>query len=355
MTELVIVSKPRGRVVRWIGGGVYRDYLSPISATFSTLTPLNITASNPGNQQIYYLGPGAIAQSFKTPNISPLYFYRVEVYLRKSGSPTGTANIRLTQGSTVLAQWTLDVSTISTSYAYYDFTASPLISLSPNTTYWIVVEYTGGNVNNNIWWQFENATDVYPDGVRKYRTGGDAGDPSTWDNASGYDAVMRVYYATEATLSFDFIYNGGYSFQKRLVETRSLTNCAVQKIYVNGVDKGSAALTQTTDIPQADNYTLKWIIYPTTTAAGSLSVSIQRQIYYYGTTLSINDLQATEAYVQQIKFGSSGGLIRFDKDPYCELPGSANEVITFSGDVYVPFRYLELVIGTAEILLIAVE
>jgi hypothetical protein len=244
---------------------------------------------------------------------------------------------------------------LTTSYAYYGFTASSPISLSPSTTYWIVVEYAGGNSSNYIQWQFENATDVYPDGVRKYNTNGDSGDPSTWTNTGGYDAVMRVYYATEATFSFDFIYNGGYSFKKCLAETRSLTNCGVWKIYVNGVDKGSAALTQTTDIPQADNYTLKWIIYPTTTSAGSFSASIQRKIYYYGTSLSINDLQATEAYVQQIKFGSSGGLIRFDKDPYCELPGSANEVITFSGDVYVPFRYLELVTGTAEILLIAVE
>ena len=30
MTELLIVSKPRGRIFKWIGGGIYKEYLNPI-------------------------------------------------------------------------------------------------------------------------------------------------------------------------------------------------------------------------------------------------------------------------------------------------------------------------------------
>ena len=33
MTELLIVSKPRGRIHRWIGGGVYKEYQSPVNGS----------------------------------------------------------------------------------------------------------------------------------------------------------------------------------------------------------------------------------------------------------------------------------------------------------------------------------
>ena len=349
MTELVIVSKPRGRVVRWIGGGVYKDYLSSVSTGSQSVTPpINISGATATEWLMYSTNVVTLAQSFKTLS-NWLYIKKVSIPLAKVGSPTGTLTVELSTAynasGTVLG--TLDVSTLGTSYTTINFEPSSPVAVNPSTTYWIRIKYNGGNSSNYV--KVQESTDVYADGAskRQYSSG-------SWYDNSG-DLIMTIYGVVKFSLSFDFIYTGGYSFQKRLAETRSLSNCAVYKVFVNGVDKGSGPLGQDTDIPQADNYTLEWLVYPTTTSQGTFSSSIQRKIYYYGASLSINDLQATEAYVQQIKFGSSGGLIRFDKDPYCELPGSANEVITFSGDVYVPFRYLELVTGTAEILLIAVE
>jgi hypothetical protein len=31
MTELVVVSRPRMRYLKWIGGGIYKTYLAPIN------------------------------------------------------------------------------------------------------------------------------------------------------------------------------------------------------------------------------------------------------------------------------------------------------------------------------------
>ena len=85
-----------------------------------------------------------------------------------------------------------------------------------------------------------------------------------------------------------------------------------------------------------------------------LEVSVQRWIYYNKKAISLNDLDFSEAYLQEVEFGSDGGVLRIDDDPDGELTGSANEKIILTG-VVIPFRKLEWISGSGEVLILGVE
>ena len=130
-----------------------------------------------------------------------------------------------------------------------------------------------------------------------------------------------------------------------------MTTCdTILKIYVNDQDYGTS-LTKDESIPEADNYTVKIKYYP---GSNGISYSIQRYLYYNKTVITLEDLDVSEAYLQEIGYGADGGVLRVDDSPDSDLVGSANENLQFT-DILVPFRKLEWISGGGEVLILGVE
>ena len=157
---------------------------------------------------------------------------------------------------------------------------------------------------------------------------------------------VDVYFELEIQINFDFIYSG--TGIRRLEAT--ITCETVLKIYVNDQDMG-ASLTKDESIPDADNYTVKIQYYPD---SNGISYSIQRYLYYNKTVITLEDLEISDAYLQEIEFGENGGVLRVDDSPDSDLVGGANETIQFT-DILVPFRKLEWISGGGEVLILGVE
>ena len=68
----------------------------------------------------------------------------------------------------------------------------------------------------------------------------------------------------------------------------------------------------------------------------------------------MDDLDVSEAYLQEIEFGPDGGVLRVDDSPDSDLAGSANEALQFA-DILVPLRKLEWISGGGEVLILGVE
>ncbi|MCD6341609.1 MAG: hypothetical protein J7L83_01985, partial [Thaumarchaeota archaeon] len=211
----------------------------------------------------------------------------------------------------------------------YDFAPSSTIQLDPNTTYRVKVWHDGTyDYSNYI------AGKYYTD------TGRDK-----------IDLYLKFFIqGAELQLSLDFLYSG--TAVKRLQESLSKTNVTIADVRVNGVSVGTS-LEKEDEIPQADNYTVTYV-YDVDASNYSLSASIQRYLHYNKTSITLDDLDMSEAYVQEIGFGEDGGILRIDDSPDSDLLGSANETIHFA-DVLVPFRKLEWVSGGGEVLILGVE
>ena len=344
MTELLIVSKPRGRIFKWIYGQ-YKEYLSPISFDKGSFTnPLTVNATGTdlltgGKNYAKYKR----AQRFKTPNIFPdgnkITLVKVVIRLKQlNGLLTGSIAIQLwsddngSPGTKLADLGTLNAEDLTTSYQ--DFEISCSVELDPNTHYWIYVDCSDAWDDRIDW---DGSSDVYTDGY-------------TWNNDTGNetdkDAYLEVHYQSpKFTINLDFIYSG--AAEKRLEITFSGSQ-TVDDITVNGQSVGTDLLKDDS-IPQADNYSIVL-----TVSAGDVSGSIQRWLYFNKTSITLDDLAVSEAYIQEIDYGSDGGVLRIDDDPAGDLVGSADEKIQFT-DILVPFRKLEWISGGGEVLILGVE
>ena len=126
----------------------------------------------------------------------------------------------------------------------------------------------------------------------------------------------------------------------------------ITDIEVNGQSVGTS-LTKEEEIPQADNYTITFKC-DVNAKSYSLSGSIQRYLYYNKQVLTLDDLGASEAYLLEINFGSSGGILRIDDSPDSDLMGAENETLQFT-DILIPFRKLEWLSGGGKVLILGVE
>jgi len=346
MTELLIVSKPRGRIHRWIGGGVYKEYQSPVtgsddltdiimSGTFST------TANKYMAQQFYV----------KPINCSSVKLRKVVIKLYRTSDADGTLYVELwddndgVPGSKIADIGSMNVADITTDSAGadYEFTPSSSISLDSETYYWIVLYYPNyyySTTNPKYVYSFKADSDIYSDGKSA-----ESDDGSSWTTDVN-DLKVDVYFELEIQAVFDFIYSG--TGVKRLEAT--ITCNTVLKIYVNNQDVGTS-LTKDESIPDADNYTVKIQYYPD---SNGISYSIQRYLYYNKTVITLEDLDVSEAYLQEIEYGADGGVLRVDDSPDSDLVGSADETLQFT-DILVPFRKLEWISGGGEVLILGVE
>ncbi|RLG09928.1 MAG: hypothetical protein DRN68_00310 [Thaumarchaeota archaeon] len=213
------------------------------------------------------------------------------------------------------------------------------IELDPNTYYWIYCPEPS-NTSVSSFLRLECSTSsVYADGY-------------VWTSDNGqysdYDLHMKLIFGGHHEISFDFIYAG--AAEKRL-EMTFTSSTGLSKIMVNDQDTGTD-LTKEESIPQADNYVVKLVV--TDGADYDLEGSLQRWLYYNKTSITLDDLAVSEAYIQEIDYGSDGGVLRIDDDPAGDLVGSADEKVQFI-DILVPFRKLEWISGGGEVLVLGVE
>ena len=329
MTELLIVSKPRGKIFKWIGGGVYKKYKDPVSKSVSDSVDDLLVSGSTYNESI--IGDG-IWESHTTPDKQNLAVEKVRVWLRRYGSPSGSIRVELwnEDGTSKIADiGSKDVSTISTDGDEYDFTPSSTIRLDPNTTYKIKAWHDGTyDASNYVAGKYYTDTEKY--------------DVELW--------LKFFIQGAELQISLDFIYSG--TAIKRLQESLSRTSVTITDVRVNGQSVGTS-LEKEDDIPQADSYTVTYL-FDSTNNSYSLSVEIQRYLYYNKTMITLDDLDVSEAYLQEIEFGGDGGVLRIDDSPDSDIVGSADETIQFT-DILVPFRKLEWISGGGEVLILGVE
>jgi hypothetical protein len=356
MTELVVVSRPRMRYLKWIGGGVYKTYLAPIDTPQVDLIKPDYSATFTETAIAMYSGSVThVAQQVIAPSssqLSNLTLFRVVAKLQRVGSPTGTLSVRLysdsanTPGTLLATIGSIDVSTISTTATDYTFDAATPPSVTQGTKYWISVEYGGGNSTNH---------------VRAFRDAGTDRDTSVlgasyttaWTTEI-YDRAMAAGFQADYSYGpFDFIYSG--VAEKRLRITENFLNVSVIARKLNN-QSFSSAITETTVIPQADSYSPVYTIRGTPSsyvAFGTFSLTIRRYLYYATTSITLNQLGYSEGYIWKIIFPTGTNQLQVDDNPDALFSGS-NTTMSFA-DAPIPFRKLEWIAGGGEVEILVVE
>lgn len=124
------------------------------------------------------------AQSFQISTTSTATLTKVSLYIQRQSSPTG-ANIRITAdasgqpATTALASAVLDNSMVATSYGWVDITFASPPTLSPATTYWIVLDATQDN--GKYWKWCRSNVSEYAGGSPLYK--------QDWSGAGAWTAV----------------------------------------------------------------------------------------------------------------------------------------------------------------------
>ncbi|MEM0382408.1 MAG: choice-of-anchor R domain-containing protein [Nitrososphaerota archaeon] len=356
MTELIVVSSPRMRYMKWIGGGIFKTYLPAVSGSISgSMYILSIPYGAGYNYPMFDNTKRGQQFSFASPPSSTI-LSRVSIYMCRVGNPTGTAYVNLysdnngVPGSVIASIGSVDVSTIPTSFSYVTFTPASPPSINAGTKYWIVFEYTPPNSSNdiNLW---RRSSDVYADHLGARYSGG------SWVT-SQYDHVMDITLGnipTPLIVNLDFQYFGVATRRLEAAVTQS-SNVTLDSILVNGVNIGTS-LAKITDIPQATSYTIQHN-YSVPTTAGtwhnwSITSSIQRYLYYNKTSIMLDELNLSEAYIQKVTFLANGTTLIIDDNPDTMLTGNSGASVTFTEKL--PFRKLEWVTGSGEVEIVGYE
>ncbi len=164
------------------------------------------------DQENYTSGTPAVSTTFGTANASQDFAQsfvvststavaEVSLYIRKNGSPANTTvkimnNNSGAPGSTVLASGTLSASSVSTSFGWVDVAFATNPSLSPGTTYWLVID-NGANSTSNYYIMGTTNTNSYTSGLQRLGRVG-----STWTTANAsYDAFFKLYVGGVSVIS----------------------------------------------------------------------------------------------------------------------------------------------------------
>jgi len=162
----------------------------------------------------------------------PFTIISVKLLLYKTQSSTGpgtvTCGIYATTGSpayptgSALTSGTTDGNTLPTGSPYewreIDFSSS--YSLSANTTYAIVVQASGGNSGNAVWWRCDASSPAYSGGM--YGRSLSSGAWGTGQMDITKDNMFRIYgNATEYNdqIRVDVSWDGGTSWSSKATET----------------------------------------------------------------------------------------------------------------------------------------
>lgn len=138
-----------------------------------------------------------LGQSFTPTLTGPLN--RVELYLKKEGSPTGNmwAEIHVDGADPSAASQVgsdsamVDVSTVSgAGFAYYAFDFASPITLTPGTEYWVLLygDYALA-IDVGVYWGTDTSSPGYAGGIAgRYGNGSAA-----WEDESPYDRLFKEY------------------------------------------------------------------------------------------------------------------------------------------------------------------
>jgi hypothetical protein len=357
MTELVVVSRPRMRYLKWIGGGVYKTYLAPINTPqVDLIKPDYPTTFTETAIPMYSGSVIRVAQQIIAPSsslLSNLALVRVVVKLQRVGSPTGTLSVRLysdsanTPGSLLTVIGSIDVSTISTTATEYIFDAATPYTVTQGAKYWISVEYNEGNSSNYVSTFKDAGTDRDTSVLGASYT-------TAWTTEIYDRAMVAGFQADYSYGPFDFIYNG--VAEKRLRITENLGSGASVTARKLNNQNFSSSIIETTSIPQVDNYSLVYTVKgnPSTyKATGTFSLTIQRYLYYGATSITLNQLGYSEGYIWKITFPSGTNQLQVDDNPDALFSGSST-TMSFA-DAPIPFRKLEWITGSGEVEILVVE
>jgi hypothetical protein len=118
----------------------------------------------------------------KTTSVSKISFK-----LSKEGSPTGNATaLIVSSANAVLAtSGNVDVSTLTTTATWTEFTFSSAYAIVPGTSYYFCVSYSGGDVTNYI--KVHTTLSFVSDGTFSVYTG------STWTDITTLDCHVKIY------------------------------------------------------------------------------------------------------------------------------------------------------------------
>lgn len=126
---------------------------------------------------------------------------QVSLYIRKNGTPSNatikiTANSSGNPNTTTLASGTLSAGQVTTSYGWVNVALTSNPSLTPGTTYWVVVDMSSVSTSNYYTIATTN-TSSYSAGTLKR---GVLGGTWTIPNAT-YDAFFQIYLGGVSTIS----------------------------------------------------------------------------------------------------------------------------------------------------------
>lgn len=139
-----------------------------------------------------------LGQSF-TPSVGG-NLSKIELYLKKKGAPTGNIWVEIhADGADPTAATQLgsdsanvDVSGLSTSFAYVAFTFPSTIAIVPGTEYWILLygDYTLAVDVGAIW---ATDTDASGGGYAGGIAGRFGNGAPAWEDVSGYERLFKEY------------------------------------------------------------------------------------------------------------------------------------------------------------------
>jgi hypothetical protein len=296
-----------------------------------------------------------VAQQVIAPSssqLSNLTLVRVVAKLQRVGSPSGTLSVSLysdsanTPGSLLATIGSISVSSISTTATNYTFDAATPLSVTQGTKYWISVEYSGGNSSNYVNAFRDSGTDRDTSVLGASYT-------TAWTTEI-YDRAMAAGFQADYSYGpFDFIYSG--VAVKRLRITESGSSVVVTARVLNS-QSFSSAISETTPIPQADNYSLVYTVKGNPVSFyndGAFNLTIQRYLYYAATSITLNQLGYSEGYIWKIIFPSGANQLQVDDNPDAVFSGT-NTTMSFA-DAPIPFRKLEWIAGGGEVEILVVE
>lgn len=167
--------------------GMYND---PTASSTACVSDETVGRTNPN---IDY------AESFVITSTSSAMLSKVSLYIKRSGNPTG-ANIQIVAdsgghpGTTALATQALSYASVNTTYGWIDVIFAAPATLSPATTYWIVMDTTQNN--GKYWTWCRSNTDTYTGGAPMYKT--------DWSTAGAWTSIA-------GDLTFKLTLGGGVS------------------------------------------------------------------------------------------------------------------------------------------------
>lgn len=184
------------------------DYTSPNAAVASSVAggtnSLDINNNNNANPQQVGGGGGAYNRIGVKFTSSSAHLNKVvdkvSFWLKKTGSPTGTASVVIRNSAGTIKQTigTLDVSTLTGSYAWYDFTSSNPLPVT-ETDDRIEIVFTGGSGGNLVDVGYDAGARY--DGVNTHASVY----VSSYTDSTGADVSFRLYTSVNTA---SYVYDG---------------------------------------------------------------------------------------------------------------------------------------------------